>query len=331
VSLTVVGFQSALTAALAIALDLLLGEPPAALHPVVWVGKLISWLERQAPQGERSRLVYGAAMVAATITPVALATWVVERVLRRRGAPGAAPLGLCLKPAFAIRMLLGAARQVGDALANDDLEAARCGLRSLVSRDTSALPAPLLAAAAIESVAENLSDSVVAPLFYYGLWGLPGAYAYRAINTLDAMVGYRTPRYEWLGKAAARLDDALNLIPARLTGLLLVLAAPFARGVRGAAWRAMRRDHALTASPNAGWPMSAAAGALGLTLEKVGQYRLNPEGRPTEAGDVARAVTLARAGLALGAPLLWLLLWVRRRYYSCAGSDGSRRDIVHVA
>jgi adenosylcobinamide-phosphate synthase len=232
-----------------------------------------------------------------------------ERALGATALPGvlaAGLAGLLLKPTFAVRALFDATTAVAGALESDDPTGAREGLRSLVSRETASLPPPLLAAAAIESLAENSSDSVVAPLFYYGLLGLPGAVAYRVVNTLDAMVGYRTPRYERLGKLAARLDDLANLVPARLTGLLFVLAAPLAGGSSRAAWGVLRRDRQLTTSPNAGWPMSAAAGALGLCLEKTGHYRLNPGAPPPAAADVRRAVALTRAALNLGLPLLLL-------------------------
>jgi adenosylcobinamide-phosphate synthase len=300
--------------AIAVVADLLWGEPPAPVHPVVWMGRAIGALERLAPPGgPGARLVYGAGMTGVAVALFGLPAWALERVLWRAGWPGAVALGLLLKPTFAVRALLRATSAVGDALCGDDLAGAREGLRSLVSRETATLPVPLLAAAAVESVAENSSDSVVAPLLWYGALGLPGAYAYRVVNTLDAMVGYRTARYEDLGKAAARLDDLVNLLPARLTGLLFALAAPAAGGSSGEALRVMSRDNRATASPNAGWPMSAAAGALGARLEKVGHYRLYPEGRLPDAGDVRRALTLSRAALALALPLLAGVVWVRRR------------------
>ena len=139
-----------------------------------------------------------------------------------------------LKSAFAVRGLAVAAWKVSRPLGRGDLVAARAALGSLVSRDTKDLPAPLVAAAAVESVAENTSDSIVAPLLFYAVGGVPAAIAYRAINTLDSMIGYRG-RFEWLGKVAARLDDLVNLIPARLTALLLALAAPLGAGIRSGA------------------------------------------------------------------------------------------------
>jgi adenosylcobinamide-phosphate synthase len=157
-------------------------------------------------------------------------------------------------------------------------------------------------AAAIQSLAENASDSFVAPLFYYSLFGLPGAWAYRAVNTLDAMVGYHG-RNEFVGKFAARLDDLLNLLPARLTALLIVIAAGLAGADARGAWRAWRRDHAHTASPNAGHPMSAVAGALGVVLEKVDHYRLNAGASEPAPADIARAERLVGLALALAAGL----------------------------
>ena len=185
----------------------------------------------------------------------------------------------------------------------EHIDAARHALRLLVSRDTAELDAPLLAAAAIESLAENASDSFVAPLLYYGLAGLPGACVYRAANTLDAMLGYHG-RYEYLGKLPARFDDLLNLAPARLTALLIVVAAALHGADARGAWLAMRRDHGRTASPNAGYPMAAIAGALGVRLEKVGHYCLNPAGRPPTAADLRDAEQIVSLALGIAAAVV---------------------------
>jgi adenosylcobinamide-phosphate synthase len=187
---------------------------------------------------------------------------------------------------------------VGRALAAGDLAAARLGLRSLVSRDTSALDPPLLAAAAVESVAENASDSLVAPLFYFVLGGVPAALAYRACNTLDALIGYHGET-EWLGKAAARLDDLANLVPARLTAALLVVASALVGASAAGALRTWWRDGARTESPNAGRPMAAMAGALGVQLTKVGHYRLGDGAGALGAAAIARAVVLLYVACAL--------------------------------
>jgi adenosylcobinamide-phosphate synthase len=278
-----------------------LGEPPAHWHPVVWYGRLIAWLERAAPAGRFPQLLYGAAMLLlaapAALLPSLLVQRLAERVRAvavRRGYRLVGALlsalieGAALKPFFALHMLVDAGHAVRAALEQDDLPAARQSLQNLVSRDRSQLSAELAAAAAIESLAENLSDSIVAPLFYYTLAGLPGAALYRLCNTFDSMLGYRG-RYEYLGKAAARLDDALNLLPARLTALLIIAGAPLFGGDRRRAWHIWRRDERRTASPNAGQPMSAAAGALGVQLEKIGHYMLGDNERAVTASDIRRA------------------------------------------
>ena len=278
-----------------------LGEPPARWHPVVWYGRLIAWLERAAPAGRVPQLLYGAAMLVLAAPVALLPSLLVQRiagrvrvVAARCGYTLAGDLlyaiieGSALKPFFALHMLVDAGRVVRAALEQNDLPTARQALQSLVSRDRSQLPAELVAAAAIESLAENLSDSIVAPLFYYTLAGLPGAALYRLCNTFDSMLGYRG-RYEYLGKAAARLDDALNLLPARLTALLIIAGAPLFGGDRRHAWRIWRRDARKTASPNAGQPMSAAAGALSVQLEKVDHYVLGDNERAATASDIRRA------------------------------------------
>ena len=178
-----------------------------------------------------------------------------------------------LKSTFSLRELRRVALRVKRLLLKEKLGGARLELRSLVSRDTQGLPRPLVVSATVESVAENTCDSFVAPLFYFLLLGVPGAIAYRVVNTLDAMVGYHG-EYEYLGKFASKLDDVLNFIPARLTALLLVLAAFLSKRNTGTSWRVAVSDHAKTESPNAGWSMAAMAGGLSVQLEKVGHYKL---------------------------------------------------------
>lgn len=266
-----------LVAAVALALDLCLGDPPNRWHPVAWFGKLTAAVFDRAPTGRGPELAFGVAVALGA----PLAVWLgASRVLD--AAHGvAAPLGVLaaaalFKVSFAYRGLRDATRAVADALEGDAVETARARLGALVSRDTAVLSAPLAASAAIESLAENLNDSVVAPFFYFVLFGVPGAVAYRAVNTLDAMVGYHG-RYEYLGKAAARLDDTLGWIPARLTALLLVGGALLAGAHAADAIRLGWRQHGRTDSPNAGWPMATMAGALGTVLEKTHHYRLGDD------------------------------------------------------
>ncbi len=286
---------------LAVGWDLLLGEPPNHLHPVVWIGTVARQLERAAPaRNPQRQFVFGLGLAVLPPLTYALLT---ARLWRRLAQ--VSPLALLLtvpvlKSTFAIQELRRAGRRVQQALRADDLAAARTALRSLVSRDPATLDAGLVAAAATESLAENLSDSIVAPLCYWACFGLPGAVAYRAINTHDALFGYHG-QYEWLGKAAARLDDLANMLPSRLTALLLIGAAALSGADPRQALIVMRRDARMTESPNAGWPMAAMAGALGVELAKVGHYRLGAGGAPPTAATVAQADQLVRwvAGFAV--------------------------------
>lgn len=331
---------------LALVIDVLLGEPPRVMHPVVWMGKVISFSERFAPSepfacfhsrqlplviarvsrsperseggatkqshstqdrlreesGARAQLLYGGGMVLLTIfiftSPVYFLLLYVNEI---------SPIGyiitgaLLLKPTFSFRELGKTALEVKVLLARDDLEGARAKMRALVSRDTQSLGKPELVSATVESVAENTCDSFVAPLFYFLLFGVPGAVAYRVVNTLDAMIGYYG-KYEYLGKFAAKLDDILNFIPARISGLLLVIAAPLCRRDSRSAWQIMLRHHDRTESPNAGWPMSAAAGALKVRLEKAGCYNLGNANNPLSPDLVASGIKLLEV-----AALLWVL------------------------
>ena len=310
--------ERALTLVVAQIIDRLVGEPPSALHPVVWTGSLTTVLERWAPICSRSaQLAYGAGLVVVVIALTSGAAALADVMLRQL------PWGLriivraaLLKPAFAVRELLAAAERVRTPLAADDLIAARTPLAELVSRDPAPLDSGLVASAAIESLAENANDSIVAPWLAFLVAGLPGAYAYRAANTLDAMIGYHG-RYEYLGKPAARCDDLLNIVPARLTAALIAAVAIFHRGSQDA-WSTALRDHTATASPNAGWPMAAMAGALQVRLEKLDHYVLGGDHQPPCAADVAAASRLVSQlagmlGCGLGLAGLTGALFTRRQ------------------
>lgn len=210
--------------------------------------------------------------------------------------------GLALKSMLALRGLARAALVVRDDLERADLSAARAAVgRDLVSRHTDALDAGQVSSATIESVAENLTDAFLAPLLFFLVFGLPGAVVYRVINTADAMIGYRDGPLLYFGRLAARLDDALNLVPARLAALLIVAGATITGANARGALVTMRRDHARTASPNAGWTMSAMAGALGVTLAKPDAYTLGAGGNPAP-DDIARAVHLLAVAAGLAVP-----------------------------
>lgn len=292
---------------IALIVDLLLGEPATAFHPVTAMGAWNARVRRRGAGLAPDRaLVHGAQGVVAGVVLAWTAGRVLDALASSLPKPSrSAARGALLKPTFAVRALFTAVRQVEDALRDGDLMHARALLaRNLVSRDASALDAGQIAAAAIASLAENLSDSVIAPWLAARLGGLPAAYAYRFINTADAMLGYRTAELEWLGKPAARLDDMVNIIPARLTALLLVASAAAGGGGMSMAAAVMWRDHALTPSPNGGWPMAAMAGALDVRITKAGVYALNATAPVPTAVDVRRARRIARAAVAAGAVLL---------------------------
>jgi len=281
---------------LALALDLVFGEPPNRCHPVAWLGGLMAWLVRLAPKrGVRRQLVYGCLMVLITFAAFTAGTHFFFAYLRV-DAPVAFVIlgGVTLKLSLSLRGLRQAARAVRRQVAAQADASARLSLKSLVSRDASKLGRGDILGAAVASVAENSCDSFTAPLFYFLVFGLPGAVAYRVVNTFDAMVGYRG-EYEYLGKTAARLDDVLNLIPARLTALTLVTAAWLCRLSAREAWRTLWQDHARTPSPNAGWTMSAVAGALGIKLEKHGEYALGSGERALSLDSLDAALRLLYA------------------------------------
>lgn len=295
---------------LAVGWDALFGDP-RRFHPVAGIGKIISVFESRAPNGKLATFLYGFALALLLPASLALAVQAIGDGLRLLNVFVYIVAGaFILKVSFASRDLRVSAMEICSSLKQGRLNDARESLKSLVSRDTSNLPPELAASAAIESVAENATDGFLAPWLAFALFGLPGAVAYRAINTLDSMIAYHG-RYEYLGKATARLDDALNLIPARLAGLLIVLSASL-RGPASLAraFQLMRRDHGKTKSPNAGWTMGAMAGALGVQLEKVGHYRLGAGG-PPKPEDIAISVGIARSVAVLSFLLTLLILLVR--------------------
>ncbi|WP_199864319.1 adenosylcobinamide-phosphate synthase CbiB [Acidovorax sp. Root267] len=280
---------------LALAVDWWLGEPPAAWHPVVWMGKALQWwgdrLAPTAPVARDIKLFWRSALIWCALAAIVLiVSWVAQHlVLMFHEFLAVALLALLLKPLLAWRMLHDEVLAVEVAL-GQSLPAGRAQLARLVSRDVSALTAVQVRESAIESLAENLNDSVVAPLFWFALLGLPGAALYRFANTADAMWGYpgmRGGRYwQWAGKWAARADDVLSWVPARITALLLAVVA------QGLPFSALARQARKTPSPNSGWPMAAMALALGVRLAKPGVYTLHSNGRRAGPLDTRRAARL---------------------------------------
>lgn len=293
---------------MSLALEMIVGYPDrlfrAIGHPVTWIGRLISCLDtalNRATDSDRTRRLCGAAALVVIVGVPALVAYAIERVL----LPG--------KLGFFVAVILGTAllaqkglaehvEAVADALDAGGLAAGREAVSKIVGRDPETLDGAAVSRAAIESLAENFSDGVVAPAFWLAVGGLAGGAAYKAANTADSMIGHRTPKHEAFGWAAARFDDLVNLPASRLTALLIVAAAAILPGMdAGAAWRAVWRDAKKHRSPNAGWPEAAMAGALGIALAGprsyggvMGDYAYMGEGgrRAVTTADIRRALRL---------------------------------------
>ncbi len=296
---------------LALLIDRWWGEPPARLHPVVWMGHYLKRAGKGLPdRGPKMAFFLGTAYWLAGALLVAAAYGYAGFVLARLPVWLDVSLtALLLKPLFALRMLLGEVAAVEQSL-TQGIDSGRTRLALIVSRDTTQLDSSEVRESALESLAENLSDSVIAPLFWFAIFGLPGAAVYRFANTADAMWGYRG-RWEWAGKFAARTDDLLNLVPARITALGLLLAGPN----RIAVLRRLPQEAARTASPNSGWPMGALALSLNVRLRKPRVYALNANGSAPAAQDTATGLRRAEAT----AWIVALLLAIGVQYGSGAG------------
>lgn len=284
----------ALALLLACLLDRLVSEPRNAWHPVAWFGWAMDRLGRGLPAlSPAAALVAGTLAWALGVAGAAALAWALAAALQRLPAWAAVPLlALAIKPGFAWRMLHDEVAAVGLAL-QQGLDHGRRRLARLCSRDVNQLDAVQVRETAIETLAENFNDSLLAPLFWWLVAGLPGLWAWRAANTLDAMWGYRG-RWNWAGRCAARADDGLAWLPARLSAVLLlaVSRAPWA------CWRALPAQAALTPSPNGGWPMGAMALRLGVRLGKPGVYMLNARGRAPQQADLQQALALGRRAAA---------------------------------
>lgn len=296
----------------ALALDRLWGEPPVWMHPVVGMGRYLGTAGRRVSRavGATPRPgaeFWGGAMAwclgAGLVVAVAFGLFAVTRELAPVGQ--VVLLGLLLKPLLSWRMLREEVKAVEQALATS-LDAGRERVSWLVSRDVTRLSEAQVREAAVSTLAENLNDSVVAPLFWFAVAGLPGAALYRFANTADAMWGYRGDRggrdWTWAGKWAARADDLLSWLPARLTAILITLPSV------GRGWSMVMANAGLTPSPNGGWPMGALAVGLGIRLGKPGVYELNGRGRAPRAEDTVRALRRCGQVVALMAGLAGLVL-----------------------
>ena len=297
--------MSVALALIAMLIELCLGYPQrisdALGHPVTWMGRLIAALERALNLAGKSRAA-GILAILILLAVVGVTAAVMERELLRIPF-GIFLVGLLASTLIAQRSLHRHVADVAAALDGQGIDAARGAVSHIVGRDVATLDAAGVARAAIESLAENFSDGLVAPVLWLAIGGLPGAALYKSINTADSMIGHRTPRYESFGWAAARLDDLVNLPASRLSALLFVGAAALGNvDSAGDAWRAVRRDARRHRSPNAGYPEAAMAGALGLALAGPRSYAgvavddaLMGDGRRgANAADIRRALELYR-------------------------------------
>ncbi|WP_162500346.1 MULTISPECIES: adenosylcobinamide-phosphate synthase CbiB [Bradyrhizobium] len=309
------GFAGAMVVAMAV--DALLGWPAPLFarigHPVTWLGRLIAAIDAAWNRASDPPAWRRAAGVAGALVVIALSValgWIVQSVLSL-GWIQIMLIGILAWPLVALRSLHDHVAAVAMPLQAGDIAAAREAVSRIVGRDPTALDEAGIARAAIESLAENSSDGIVAPVFWGALFGLPGIFGYKAINTLDSMIGHRSERHEAFGWAAARIDDLANFIPARLTGFLFVLLA----SRRSEALSCMARDARRHRSPNAGWPEAAMAGALGVRLSGPRIYHgsatdepwLNQGARDPRAADITEALTVYRRAMMLLAALLAIL------------------------
>ncbi len=276
---------------LAIILDLLWGEPPSSMHPVVFMGKLIEFLKPHLLKfkNKSSGVFLTVILLALFIIPL----YLILQLLLFNVVIYVVISTFILFTTFAIKGLIDSVRKVKQQL-DEDVNLARESVSHLVSRDTTDLSKESLASAAVESLTENITDSVISPLFYTFFLGVVGGMAYRVINTLDAMVGYKDEINKDIGWFPARVDDLANYIPARLTGVLMVASAAFMGLDWRNSYRTMMEEARKTPSPNSGYPMAAAAGALGIQLEKKGVYTIGERKNPINSDTIEQAILISQ-------------------------------------
>jgi adenosylcobinamide-phosphate synthase len=302
---------------LAFLIDLVLGEYPDRIHPTIGIGKLIIYLKKKAkspnPRLEKANGVFMALIIMAVVAlPVgALLFWL-------RFSFGSIPYiivgAILFKATFAITGMGQYTKPIAAALKNNDLAGARKWLPYIVRRDPNSLNERQIVSAAVESIAESTTDGITAPFFFFALFGVPGAFAYRVINTLDSMVGYKNAEYKNIGWFSAKLDTITNYIPARITAYLMVASAILLGMNWRESWRILQRDKHKTSSPNAGFTISAMAGALNIQLEKQGCYKLGDDHGISheDIGKALRVMTLTAAlfGLVVVLPVFALRIYI---------------------
>ena len=312
--------DSALIFALAFLIDLVLGEYPDRIHPTIGIGKMISYLKRKAKNANsKVEKINGVLMALSIMLTFAVPVFVLLFWLRTLPFPYGEILyiivgAILFKATFAISGMGQYTKPIATALKKNDLTAARKWLPYIVRRDPNTLNERQIISAAVESIAESTTDGITAPFFFFALFGVPGAFAYRVVNTLDSMVGYKNEENRNIGWFSAKLDTIANYIPARLTAYLMVAASFILREDWRESYRILQRDKHKTASPNAGYTISAMAGALNIQLEKQGYYTLGDD-HGISAEHIPKALrvmtlTAALFGLVVVVPVLALRIYV---------------------
>ncbi len=288
--------DSVLIFAIAFLIDLVFGEIPDNAHPTVWIGKAIAWLKPRLknpnPKAEKINGVFlCVGVIVLFAVPVGFGLWGIRQIPVVGWFVYVVVSAVLLKTTFALKCMRHYTLPIEEALKNCDLDGARKWLYYIVRRDPKTLDDRHVLSAAVESIAESTTDGVTSPFFFYALFGVPGAFAFRVINTLDSMVGYKDKENVNIGWFSATMDTITNYIPTRLTAVFMVVSAMLLGNNWRNSWRILMRDKNKTASPNAGWTISAMAGALNTQLEKKGYYALG-DGEAIAPEDITRALRI---------------------------------------
>lgn len=310
--------DSAFIFTLAVLIDLILGEYPDRIHPTIGIGKFIVYLKKKAKSpNPRLEKINGVLMVIAIMLIVALPIGALLVGLRIwfGSIPYIIAGAILFKATFAISGMGQYTKPIAAALSKNDLNGARKWLPYIVRRDPNSLDERKIISATVESIAESTTDGITAPFFFFALFGVPGAFAYRVINTLDSMVGYKNTEYRNIGWFSAKMDTLTNWLPARITAYLMVVSAILLSENWREAWRVLQRDKHKTSSPNAGFTISAMAGALSIQLEKQGCYKLGDDHGHILHGDIGKALremtlTAVLFGVVVVLPVVALRIYI---------------------
>lgn len=287
---------------IAVIIDFAFGDPPSKIHPVAWMGRITHLLLQKAKRNNVSveKFLGGVIAVSLVSASALLAHFLLFYVQATFGLIPSVIVGaIMLKLTFTVKTMENFVRPISTALGRGDIPEARKRVSNIVGRRVEELDESHVISATVESIGEGTLDGATGALFYFALLGVPGAVAYRTISTLDSMLGYKSPYYINIGYFSAKLDTILNYIPGRLTALLMVAASFFSRENWRGSLRILRRDRNKTDSPNAGWTMSAIAGALGLRLEKIGFYSIGDDREQPSLKHHGRAIRIMKVSVVL--------------------------------